>query len=95
MTASAFQGSGPGPFTATNLPAVAAGQWITMTATSNDGDTSEFSRCFQVKGNNNPGGNPGGNPGNVAAVPTLGHAGLALLSACMAGVGVLRRRKRG
>lgn len=35
---------------------------------------------------------PGGD--GTVAVPTLGHAGLALLSACMAGVGLLRRRRK-
>lgn len=34
-------------------------------------------------------------PAEPAAVPTLGHAGWALLSALVAGVGALRRRKQG
>lgn len=35
----------------------------------------------------------GGGPASPAAIPTLGHAGLALLSALMAGVCALRRRR--
>lgn len=47
------------------------------------------------RGSQPSGGNPNPGPGsNVAAVPTLGHVGLALLSACMAGLGALRRRTR-
>lgn len=79
----------------------------TLQATATDKDGTSAPRSFTVTvtaqqggGGGNP-GDPGGNPGgpggpggNVAAVPTLGHAGLALLSACMAGMGALRRRRR-
>ena len=75
------------------LPPVPVGTWLTMTASS-DGragqyETSELSQCVQVQG-----GGPGGNPGGAVAVPTLGHAALALLSGLLAGAGALRRRKR-
>ncbi|BEP92896.1 hypothetical protein GmRootA79_12800 [Acidovorax sp. A79] len=36
-----------------------------------------------------------GGPGSAVAVPTLGHAALALLSAVVAGLGALRRRRGG
>lgn len=186
---------GPGPYTA-SLPAVPAGQWLTMTATAPNGDTSEFSQCMQavagnlpagmppfmaavpdatvapgsawslalpsyvtptdgdpvlsyvlsgtlpqglafdaatgvlagtptalgaytlgasatdkdgasversftitvaVQGGGGPGGDPGGpgNGGGPTPVPALAPAGLGLLSALVAGVGALRRRKRG
>ena len=79
----------------------------TLQATATDKDGTSAPRSFTITvaaqqggGGGNP-GDPGGNPGgpggpggNVAAVPTLGHAGLALLSACMAGMGALRRRRR-
>lgn len=73
------------------------------TATDKDGTSAAQTLTITVKaqGSGGNGGNPGdpGGPGgtaggNVAAVPTLGHAGMALLSACMAGVGALRRRRR-
>ncbi|BEP96975.1 hypothetical protein GmRootA79_53600 (plasmid) [Acidovorax sp. A79] len=92
---------GSGTYTGSiNLPAVPAGSFLTMTATHNFGgnnqlETSEFSGCVQVQaGPGGPGGNPGG-PGGPAAIPTLGHAGLALLSGLLAGAGALQRRKRG
>lgn len=76
-----------------NLPALAdpANTYLTMTATrlfaGSGGETSQFSACMSVAGG------PTGPAGPVpAAIPTLGHAGLALLSAVMAGLGVLRRR---
>ena len=71
------------------LPAVPAGTWLTMTSSSSGGragryETSEFSQCVQVQG---------GGPGGATPVPTLGNAALALLSACVAGLGALRRRR--
>lgn len=77
------------------LPPVPAGTWLTMTATrnfsngNNDFETSEFSQCVQVQGG--VAGNPGGG-GNVAAIPTLGHAALALLSALVGLFGLRQRR---
>ncbi|MBO9680546.1 MAG: right-handed parallel beta-helix repeat-containing protein [Acidovorax sp.] len=77
------------------LPPVPAGTWLTMTATrnfsngNNDFETSEFSQCVQVQGGAPV--HPGG--GNVAAVPMLGHAGLALLSMLLGLFGLRQRRR--
>ncbi|MBO9679990.1 MAG: IPTL-CTERM sorting domain-containing protein [Acidovorax sp.] len=79
-----------------NLPALAnpADSYLSMTATSlfsgGGGETSSFSACMSVAGG--PTGPVG--PGSPAAIPTLDHAGLALLSAVMAGLGALRRRRQ-
>lgn len=72
----------------------AAGEFITLTATRDYGgavgpaETSEFSRCVQVAA-----GNGGVGGGGTVAVPTMGHAALALLSALVAGAGALRRKR--
>lgn len=77
-----------------NLPAVPAGQWLTMTATAPNGNTSEFSPCVRVvAAPGQPGGKPAGG-GGATPVPTLGPAGLSMLSALLAGMGAVRRRQR-
>ncbi|QNP61018.1 IPTL-CTERM sorting domain-containing protein [Paenacidovorax monticola] len=76
------------------VPAVPAGTWLTVTSSrsfsggSPEYATSEFSRCVQVQGGAPV--HPGG--GNVAAIPTLGHAALALLSALVGLFGLRQRR---
>ena len=75
----------------------AVGEFVTLTATRDYGgavglgETSEFSQCVQVTAGNGPEPGPGG---GAVAVPTLGHAALALLSALVAGVGALRRKRK-
>ena len=71
------------------LPSLPAGAAVlTMTASIDYGGgpfgTSEFSQCAAVQG-----ASPGG---GAVAVPTLGHAGLTLLSLGLAGLGALRWR---
>ena len=80
-------------------PAAVGNYAFTLQATDKDG-TADAAFTLSVTAGPppldpaNPGnpGNPGGG-GQIAAVPTLGHAGLALLSALMAGVGALRRKR--
>ena len=79
-------GNATGSATVASTP---VGTWLTMTASAS-GETSEFSQCVQTLA-----GGPTSPGGNAVAVPTLGHAGLALLSGLLAGVGVLRRRRQG
>ena len=73
------------------VPPAPVGAWLTMTASSEapagQYETSEFSQCAQIQA-----GGPAG-PSGATPVPTLGHAALALLSACVAGLGALRRRR--
>jgi len=73
-----------------NLPPQPAGTYLSMTATryfsgggGNNQETSEFSACAQV---------PGGPAGNPSAIPTLGHAALALLAALLASLVALKKR---
>ena len=61
---------------------------LMLSATDKDG-TASAAFTLTVAG---PGGGPGGS-GGLTAVPTLGHAALALLSALVAGAGALRRRR--
>ncbi|WP_028601197.1 IPTL-CTERM sorting domain-containing protein [Ottowia thiooxydans] len=70
------------------LPNLPVGTPLTMTATVDYGGqfgTSEFSQCVAIQAG------PVSNGGSkVAAVPTMGELGLALLSALLLGVGALR-----
>ena len=79
-----------GLFTAT--PTQAGTYACLVAARDKDGSSPQFPLKIVVAAAR---GNPAENPGNVAAVPALGPAGLALLSTALAGVGALRRRKRG
>lgn len=86
-----------------SLPPLLPGVVLTMTATAQSNDTptqgtSEFSRCLAVGQTANPPGpnpNPPGQPGaHIAAVPTLGHAALALLGALVGGLGLRGQRRK-
>lgn len=86
---------------AVQLQPLLPGTVLTMTATaytqggSAMEGTSEFSRCLAVgQTANPPGQNPNPPGGNIAAVPTLGHAALALLGALVGGLGLRGQHRK-